>query len=175
MDDPLQQDLISSDPLSEVTRKERRALLGVSILGLALVLIPLVPTKISAFGIEFQYIERRNFALLYALVIIYYLIAFVVYGFADLVAWRRSETIRYHAYQRAEQANKPEQSPIAKRLEAYSIPKTEVKPTPQPFALGGPTYRGLAGWTTAQVASKLRAIFDFMLPIIFAAVSIYHV
>ena len=53
MADLLNEDLISFDPLSEVTRKERRALLGISVLGGALVNIALVPEKLSTFGIEF--------------------------------------------------------------------------------------------------------------------------
>ena len=41
-----------SDALSEITRKERRALLGVSTLCIAITHANLVPTKISALGIE---------------------------------------------------------------------------------------------------------------------------
>jgi len=41
------------DPLSEVTRRERRALLGVSALSIAMSITHLIPTKISALGVEF--------------------------------------------------------------------------------------------------------------------------
>ena len=173
MTDILQQDLISYDPLSEVTRKERRALLGFSLLGLALVLVPLVPTKIAAFGIEFASINRRTLIFLYVLLIVYYLIAFTIYAFSDLVAWRRSEAIRYFEYQRAEEANAPphEKERLTIRRVAYSI--AQKAPIRQPFATESPAYRGLAAWKTAHFASRSRAIFDFALPIIFSCCSLY--
>jgi hypothetical protein len=40
------------DPLAEVTRRERRLLLGASIIGLTVAKTGLVPTKISALGVE---------------------------------------------------------------------------------------------------------------------------
>jgi hypothetical protein len=47
MSDVRERDLINYNPLTEITRRERRALLGVSMLGLALVKVPLIPTKFS--------------------------------------------------------------------------------------------------------------------------------
>ena len=53
MSDVLTLDLVVYDPLTEITRKERRFLLGASALGIALVKVPLVPTKFSVLGLEF--------------------------------------------------------------------------------------------------------------------------
>ena len=43
-----------ADPLSEVTRKERRVLLGISALGIVIVKSGLVPSKVTALRIEFS-------------------------------------------------------------------------------------------------------------------------
>ena len=164
MSDILERDLISYDPLTEVTRKERRALLGTSMLGLALAKVPLIPTKLVALGIEFSEVNRQTFVQLYGLIVLYYLVAFLVYAFTDLVAWRRSEHIRYSAYLKAEQANQP-----SARKSAYA-----AKPeTPQPFAGKKPVYRRLAAYGVGVVASRLRAAFEFGFPILFAAVALY--
>ena len=173
MADVLQQDLISYDPLSEATRKERRALLGFSLLGSALVLVPLVPTKIAVFGLEFADINRKAFVLLYALLIAYYLLAFLIYSFTDLVAWRRGETIRFFAYQRAEAANAPPAPPVLEPFQSATVYYKNAPPVGQPFAVDSPAYRGLAAWNTARTASRLRAFFEFVLPIGVSGVALY--
>lgn len=43
-----------SDPLSELTRKERRNLLIASTVGIAVAKIGIIPEKISALGIDFS-------------------------------------------------------------------------------------------------------------------------
>ena len=164
MSDILERDLLSYDPLTEVTRKERRALLGVSMLGLALAKVPLIPTKLAALGIEFAEVSRQTFVHMYALIVLYYLAAFLLYAFTDLVAWRRSEHIRYSAYLKAEQANQPS---------ALKIAYGEKPKTPQPFAGKNPVYRGLAAYGTGVLASRLRAAFEFGFPILFAIVALY--
>jgi hypothetical protein len=157
-------DLISYDPLSEVTRRERKALLGVSMLGLALVKVPLVPSKLAAFGIEFSDLNRQNFAFMYSLVVGYFLIAFLVYAFSDFVAWRRSEVIRYSAYLQAQRKDPPlVPSDLRNPLVGESgHPLRPQVPGPSP------AYRGFASWGSAVIASRLRAIFEFALPVAFA-------
>src|SRR5215212_9174358 len=54
--DPLK---LINDPLQDVTRKERKSLLGVSALGIAMVKAGLVPQKISALGIDFQQLNEK--------------------------------------------------------------------------------------------------------------------
>lgn len=50
---PFERDLITYDLLTETTRKERTSLVGLSMLGTALVKVPsLVPEKFSAFGVD---------------------------------------------------------------------------------------------------------------------------
>lgn len=76
------------DPLSEVTRKERRMLLGISALGIVIVKSGLVPAKVSALGIEFTQTNQQ--ALIFALgaVVAYFFAAFVIYAASDLVTWK---------------------------------------------------------------------------------------
>ncbi len=159
MPDALERDLVSYDPLSEVTRKERTSLLGFSMLGLALVAVPLVPEKFGVFGIEFTKLNQKNFMATYALLIAYYLIAFAIYALTDYVAWRRSEHIRLSAYIRAQGASEAEIS-------------QELRRPPQPAKhwldqTMNPVYRGFASFAAARVASRARAAFEFGLPIAF--------
>lgn len=76
------------DPLSAVTRAERKTLLGVSTLGIVIARSGLVPSRISALGIEFDRADQSAILQLLAAVVAYFVIAFLVYGVSDLVAWR---------------------------------------------------------------------------------------
>ena len=160
MSDILERDLISYDPLSEVTRKERTSLLGLSMLGLALVAVPLVPEKFGVFGIEFSKVNQKTFLALYALMVSYYLIAFLLYALTDFVAWRRLEHIRRTAYIRAQGGTDADVA-------------TELPRPPQPATNWlnremNPVYRGFASFAAARLASRARAVFEFGLPIAFS-------
>ena len=76
------------DPLSEVTRNERRFLLGMSIVAIALVRTGLIPSKISALGIEFSQADQKSLLSILALITLYFLAAFILYASNDFVAWR---------------------------------------------------------------------------------------
>lgn len=76
------------EPLSEITRKERRILLGVSAFGIAVAKTGLVPTKISTLGIEFSQAESSTLLKMLAAVVIYFLVAFLIYAVSDFAAWR---------------------------------------------------------------------------------------
>lgn len=78
------------DPLSKVTRTERRYLLAMSIIGITLVKTGLVPSKISALGIEFGAADQKSMLGIFGLVILYFLVAFIIYAAADFVTWRLS-------------------------------------------------------------------------------------
>lgn len=82
------------DPLSEITRKERRNSLLASTLGTAIALMGIVPTKLSALGIDFSAPEQKYFLVLVAIVVVYFLFAFLTYGVADFFVWRQ----RYQSY-----------------------------------------------------------------------------
>ncbi|MEH0374017.1 hypothetical protein [Vibrio mimicus] len=76
------------EPLNETTRKSRRNLLAVSVLGVVTAKVGLVPTKISAFGVEFSSSNLEALMTLLALAIAYFLITFVVYIVSELQAWQ---------------------------------------------------------------------------------------
>jgi hypothetical protein len=76
------------DPLRDVSRNERRFLLGSCLVGFAVSNLGLLPTKIAALGIEFSPIDQKRLARTIAFVISYFLIAFFVYGLTDFLAWR---------------------------------------------------------------------------------------
>ena len=82
------QKAILSDPLSEETRKERRYLLIASSLGIFMVKTGFIPTKITALGIEFSETDRNSFLNVIAVIIIYFLIAFIFYSLADYWSYK---------------------------------------------------------------------------------------
>ena len=76
-----------SDPLKEVTRKERVYLLGLSAVGITIANTGLVPQEITTLGIKFAEADRQTLLVIFALVILYFLAAFIVYGLSDLLAF----------------------------------------------------------------------------------------
>lgn len=99
MSEPIYQQVLLKDPLSEETRKERRNLLGVSTLGIVMVKSGLIPSKISALGIEFSQADQT--VLLYALAVItiYFLLAFIFYALSDFMNYRVETYISGVKYQ----------------------------------------------------------------------------
>lgn len=71
MPEPIASQIRVQDPLSGVTRSERKILLGVSVIAIAIVKTGLIPTKISALGIEFSQADRSALLGVMALVVIY--------------------------------------------------------------------------------------------------------
>lgn len=144
-------DILLNDPLSEVTRKERRMLLGVSVLGTALIKTGLVPTKISALGVEFDKTNQQALLGLLALVALYFFFAFVIYAAADFLAWRRAlvayrvERMREHVrlkHELAEERLHQEEAFLWEQSRGYAF-----------FSLAGPV-------------SVVRATFEFVLPVV---------
>jgi ABC-type multidrug transport system fused ATPase/permease subunit len=92
------------DPLAEVTRAERKLLLLVSLICLALTWSDLLPTKVEALGIEISTADRRNLVMLLGLTLLYFIVAFVTYAAADLAQWR---VVRNLAQRRSSEAVAP--------------------------------------------------------------------
>ncbi len=89
------QQLIIGDPLSEVTRKDRRVLLAISVIGIAIVKANIIPTKLTALGIEFGKTDQKFFLLVIGLITIYFLFAFAIYAFADFLTFQSSFKIEW--------------------------------------------------------------------------------
>ena len=144
-------DVLLHDPLSEVTRKERRMLLAVSMVGIILVKMELVPTKISALGIEFAETNQKALLSILALAVIYFIIAFIIYAASDFLAWRKS--IRANLIDTVlERANKEKENPALISREREIIMKY------------GQSERYL--FVLSKPVSAARALFEFLLPVI---------
>lgn len=76
------------DPLSAITRKERTYLLGTSILAFAFVHAGLLPVKIAALGVEFSQTDQKALFRLVAIIVGYFLAAFLGYGVSDFITHR---------------------------------------------------------------------------------------
>ena len=76
------------DPLSEITRKERLYLLGISTVGITIEYTGLIPSEITTLGIKFGQANQNALLYILALVIAYYLAAFVIYAASDYFTWR---------------------------------------------------------------------------------------
>jgi hypothetical protein len=76
------------DPLSEVTRNERKALIAASGIVIAISKTGLIPTKISALGIEFGSSDQNALLFVLQLIIIYFIVAFIIYSLSDYTLYR---------------------------------------------------------------------------------------
>ncbi len=92
MDLPSHRKVLLSDPLSDVTRRERRTFLGTATVAILIAETGLVPSKIDALGIELTAVDQSTFLLILSLVVAYFFCAFAVYGIMELVSW-------WHSYQ----------------------------------------------------------------------------
>ena len=80
--------LLFVDPLTRGTRRVRQQLLGACAIGLAIGVTGLVPSRISALGVEFSPSDRRAMLFMLAAVIVYLLLAFVIYAWLDWAVWK---------------------------------------------------------------------------------------
>lgn len=78
-----------TDPFTEVTRRERRLLLIVDLVVLAVVLGGLVPTEVETLGIKVQAPQRLALLWLLFGTNLYLAVTFVIYGWNDLSAWQQ--------------------------------------------------------------------------------------
>jgi hypothetical protein len=141
------------DPLSEVTRKERKFLLGISIIAITLVKAGIVPTKLSALGVEFGKTDQQSLLWVLGLITLYFLIAFIVYASSDFLAWRLAfrQALRRSLKERWDAELQGDES--YKRLREYEQEFRMGIGNRVVFILSGPV-------------SFIRALFEFILPIV---------
>jgi CspA family cold shock protein len=136
------------DPLTPVTRKERTYLLGISAIAITLVKVGLVPTKISALGIEFSSFDQQALVRATTVAIAYFVVAFAIYAVSDFFLWRKA---------------------FDKAREEFAKHRLEHSPDPDA------PVRRLGHMSRLQNPEKLgipfaRSVFEFLLPV---AVAIY--
>lgn len=142
-----------ADPLSQISRAERRNLLIASTVGLLVGHVGLVPTRISELGLDFNTPEQTAFLILLALVVVYMEFAFCIYATADFFMWRK----RYYDYRVAAErasSNWTLEDQMAEDEIHQSVP---------------PIYWY---WQKAPVVAWLRIIFEFILPLCVGAYTV---
>lgn len=143
------------DPLSEVTRKERRSLLGISAIAILVGRTGLVPAKIENFGISFAAPERQALLWVFFAVVLYYTVAFILYAMSDFLIYR------YAVHQGRVALRKQREERSAASIAITSEPPDDLPDTPW----------SLVGYVTS--ASVGRGIFDFMIPLVIAVVAMW--
>lgn len=151
--------ILTKDPLSEATRRERKALLGLSLLAIVIMKANLIPSELSAFGLTIDNVRREWLIISVAALVGYFLIAFMAYAFSDFLGWRMSfwETVRERAIERAklereiaEGADEDEPSEVLDECDRHQRALTEG----------------------AIPTSLIRALIDFILPIMVGVVAL---
>jgi hypothetical protein len=147
-------ELYNFDPLSDVTRKERRTLILVTLIALAVSKLGLYPTEISALGINFTD-SAINVNLLIPLyfryVIAYLLLTFAVYAASDFI---RSWVVRY-------------QTNFDAAVSSWKEPLKLTEEGEKKFQeqkLNHPPFRGVR-----KPIFLIRGTLEFIFPIVFAA------
>lgn len=137
-------DIRIQNALAPETQFSRKALLTAAFIGVAVAKVGIVPTKISALGLEFEKIQQKGFVLLIAILSAYFLIQFFVYAMSDFLVWKRSkkqiEVKLWHA------GMQPCFNSIAKIYHLSNF---------------------------SSIFSWLRCIVDFLLPVVAATYSMY--
>lgn len=83
-----QKSIVLKDPLTPTTRKARRNLLVTSLIAVIIVFTGLIPTKITALGVEFTEVNQISLLIILGLVVMYFLMAFAIFGISDYRSWK---------------------------------------------------------------------------------------
>jgi hypothetical protein len=174
------------DPLSETTRKERKSLLGIGIVGIAIVKGGLVPNGITALGIEFTEANQKSLFHILAAIVIYYLVAFVLYAISDLTTWRIAfatalkETMNAPLEIIADPPKPPNLSEAEQRANYYEDKLSKMENElrrKEILARTGLDFEHL--WTPnfliriSMPVSLLRAVFEFVLPLVIGGYALW--
>ena len=95
---------IVRDPLQEEARRNRRALLAVASVCLAIRLTHAFPTQIAALGITFSTASQRNLVFIAIALQIYLAFSFFMSSTADRLQWRHEMHQEFEAYMKTDDA-----------------------------------------------------------------------
>jgi hypothetical protein len=162
-----------SDPLGEVTRAERKALLLVSLISVAIAKGGLVLKEIPALGITLSPSEILSLLYLLIAVLLYYLVGFSIYGLSDLKKRKATLTAalaRPQALAKSMLEKHKEQFPpqSGNSQGKQPVDLEQLKPL---FALSG--YARIAN--EVQKFATIRIFYDFYLPSIVGIASLITV
>lgn len=148
-----------TDPLSEVTRKERRMLLGLSMLGIFFTYAGALPTKIAALGVELETTDQNAFLYLMSFGLFYFTVAFFIYAISDFIVWRNAVAEAYISSYEA----------YMNERESYPTNQYDAELDTEKQVL----YKRNKIWNTlTKPVSITRAAFDFLLPVLVGIFSI---
>lgn len=142
------------NPLSEITRKERRNLLFASTAGIAIAKMEIVPTKLSMLGVDFLPPAQSAFLVLVAVVVAYFIFAFIIYGIADFFVWRK----KYQDYR------------VAQYYESQGWSIEEQRSHDELYE-NVPRDKWLYNWLTP--VAFIRLTFEFLIPVVSGMLAIF--
>ena len=123
-----QKKLLLRDPLSEVTRKERRFLLGLSFISIVLTWTGRIPTKIPALGIELPRVDQDAIMWVMIILVSYALIGFVAYAVPDFMRWRVSKKlVRRQNFEERETIEATLEKLVKKKVATIAEEKIEIE------------------------------------------------
>ena len=151
-------EVILQDPLNEATRKERRSLLGISVLAIILVKAGIIPTKLTALGVEFGKADQQSLLWVLNLITLYFLIAFLIYAVSDFLAWRIAFI---NAFRERLAEREFDESGLAAPVELGHLEFEFLSRLSNRFV-----------FTLSRPVSFIRAAFEFVLPVIMGIYSV---
>jgi hypothetical protein len=139
---------LTRDPLSETTRKERKALLGISTLAITVGHARIIPERISALGVDLSITDQQALIYILQAILCYFLFAFFYYVSTDWLKWHYLRT----ALQK----------------------EGELKPSEMGFREGRirDELMRIANFSIVR-GSRLRILFDFLVPILIGVYAIF--
>ncbi len=147
------------DPLSEVSRRTRKYLLAVSGLGIAIVKVGIIPSKIAALGIALDNSNQDAFIITVTALVTYFILAFTIYAWSDFVAWR-TDVQRFYA-RNTERIFKAMEPGNLKAKSTFSKEIDEAR-------------SGVRFWNgIAFPTSIVRSVFEFIFPLVVSAYAVY--
>ncbi|MGY5799341.1 hypothetical protein [Rheinheimera faecalis] len=151
-------DAVLTDPLSEVTRKERRMLLGFSMLGVFVVHAGILPSKFSVLGVELTPSDQTALVYLMSLGLLYFITAFAIYAMSDFIMWKKI-ILKDHLLEYEKEMYERDRYPQGGHEEELDAEQRNV-------------YKKNRIWfSLSKPVSIVRAFFEFMLPLLFGLYS----
>lgn len=142
------------DAMSETTRSERRGLLWVATITIAVTIGRVSPASKFVFGgVEFVAESQRLLYMLLGLVNVYFVAAFITYAATDYLAW-------YYKFDKA-------------RLDPVALRHTEVTENVITEWADRSIERALTHWTWAKLLFAWRLLIDVLAPIAMGLVAAY--
>ena len=165
-------EVLLGDPLGPAARGERRNLLTGSVTVLLVTHVGLIPEKIDSLGIRIGSADLKRLGLVFFGIMVYFMVMFLGYAFADLLA-------RVHEYADRKQAGILEESVrrvthdretlqgdvrLGARIRHGYMPPPTSGDAAQVLAQQFPGIHGVR--RVSKPAAVIRAILDFVVPIV---------